>query len=88
MAKGKNTDLIERIERAKREVLADVAAGIVPATAASFSKLHDYVDANGYGGAFEDDAPGSNDEIWNAQDAIDAWIRSGEMALAAAGGAR
>jgi hypothetical protein len=78
------TQLTERIERAKREVLADVADGTVPATVQSFSELHDYVDANGYGGAFEDDAPEVNDEIWNAlQDAVDAWIRSGEMALAA-----
>jgi hypothetical protein len=84
-----NNALLERIERAKREVLEDVAAGIVPATAAGFSELHDYVDANGYGGAFEDDAPDANDEIWNElQDAVDAWIRSGDMARAAAGGAR
>ena len=40
------------VERAKTEVLAHVAAGIVPRTCASFSELHDYVDANGYGGAF------------------------------------
>jgi hypothetical protein len=74
-------ELEERIARAKREVLADVAAGVVPATVQTFSELHDYVDANGYGGAFEDKAPGTDSKIWNAlQDAIDAWIRSGEMA--------
>jgi hypothetical protein len=71
----------ERTARAKREVLADVASGVVPATVQTFSELHDYVDANGYGGAFDDDAPGADSEIWNAlQDTIDAWIRSGEMA--------
>jgi hypothetical protein len=68
------------VERAKREVLAHVAAGIVPRTCASFSELHDYVDANGYGGAFE--RPFNNDEtdFWNAvQDAIDGWIKQGNL---------
>ncbi|MCL5745317.1 MAG: hypothetical protein M1541_15555 [Acidobacteria bacterium] len=79
-----NDQLVERLERAKREVLADVAAGIVPVTIASFSQLHDYVDANGYGGAFEDDAPDASDESWDAlQCAVDGWIKSGEMARAA-----
>ena len=41
-------------EQAKAEILADVAAGTVPQACASFSELHDYVDANGYGGAFEE----------------------------------
>jgi len=76
--------LSERIDRAKRQVLADVAAGIVPATVASFSELHDYVDANGYGGAFEDDAPEANDGIWDAlQSAVDEWIKSGGVVLQA-----
>ena len=84
-----NDQLTERLERAKREVLADVAAGVVPVTVASFSELHDYVDANGYGGAFEDDAPDTNDEMWDAvQCAIDDWIKSGDMARAATGEGR
>ena len=41
------------VEQAKREILADVTSGTVPHTCASFSELHDYTDANGYGGAFE-----------------------------------
>lgn len=70
----------KRIKRAKREVLADVAAGLVPATCASFSELHDYVDANGYGGAFEDGAPYSGWEGWSmVQDAVDTWIKSGGL---------
>ena len=71
-------DLTTTIEHAKREVLADVATGIVPATCASFSELHDYVDANGYGGAFEDDSPEPDWDGWNTvQSAIDAWIKAG-----------
>ncbi len=77
-------ELIERLERAKQEVVADVAAGIVSVTLASFSELHDFVDANGYGGAFEDHAPDTENELWDAlQCAVDGWIKSGEMARAA-----
>lgn len=40
----------ELAEKMKTEILSDVENGIVPATVASFSELHDYVDANLYGG--------------------------------------
>lgn len=39
--------------QAKAEIHADVAAGIVPKTVRSFAELHDYVDANVYGGFCE-----------------------------------
>ena len=42
------------IERSKAEILEDMAHGPVPVTVASFSELHDYVDANEYGGLCED----------------------------------
>jgi hypothetical protein len=38
-------------ERMKVEIIADVKAGTVPSTVATFSELHDYVDANCYGGS-------------------------------------
>ena len=41
------------IERSKAEILEDIDAGIVPNTVSSFSQLHDYVDANEYGGLCE-----------------------------------
>lgn len=44
------------IDRMMTEVLADIKSGQVPATVASFSQLHDHVDANEYGGACEPDA--------------------------------
>lgn len=37
-------------EDMKKEILEDVRNGRVPVTVASFSQLHDYVDANCYGG--------------------------------------
>ena len=42
------------IERSKAEILEDMAHGPVPVTVANFSELHDYVDANEYGGLCED----------------------------------
>lgn len=76
-----------------QEVLNDVREGTVPASVASFSELHDHVDANGYGGAF--DWPASMSEqsdlgnhrytdlhcrFWNTvQNRVDAWIKSGKV---------
>lgn len=66
--------------RAKREISADIAAGHVPPTVRTFSELHDYVDANYYGGAFGwplDDTEAACD-FWNrVQDAVDEWLREG-----------
>jgi len=68
------------VERAKAEILADVASGTVPSTCASFSELHDYTDANGYGGAFERPFDNNETDFWNAvQDAVDAWIKQGGL---------
>lgn len=47
--------LDESIERMKQEIIEDIKAGRVPADCPSFSALHDYVDANCYGGFCEDD---------------------------------
>ena len=47
--------LNETIEQMKQEILEDIKAGRVPADCPSFSSLHDYVDANCYGGFCNDD---------------------------------
>ena len=55
---GEITDkaiLEETVERMKHEILADVKLGKVPATVKAFSELHDYVDANEYGGFCEEE---------------------------------
>lgn len=44
----------QHFEQMKTEILADMASGLVPKTVASFSELHDYVDANEYGGFCND----------------------------------
>lgn len=72
------TALEQAVERSKSEILRDVAEGSVPVTCASYSELHHYVDANGYGGAFEHDFDNGETDFWNAvQDAVDAWIKTG-----------
>lgn len=42
--------LAETIKRMKEEITHDSLAGQVPANCTSFGELHDYVDANEYGG--------------------------------------
>ena len=70
--------LQQRIERAKREILDDVLTEVLPLTVVGYAYLHDYVDTNGYGGAFEGDAPDCTDPCWNnLQSAIDLWLRDG-----------
>lgn len=43
-------DHVALAERMKTEIVEDVESGIVPESVSSFSELHDYVDANLYGG--------------------------------------
>lgn len=47
--------LEDTVMRMKAEITADVMRGILPSTVGTFGELHDYVDANEYGG-FCDDA--------------------------------
>jgi hypothetical protein len=47
--------VIQSTERIKAEILADVKSGKVSGNVTNFTELHDYVDANTYGG-FCDDA--------------------------------
>lgn len=86
------------IARAKREIRADVDAGEVPVDVASFADLHDYADANCYGGADEPTSPiyyvsgeGGDDPKraeWAARihnfvmEHLDAWIKSGALRAA------
>ncbi len=77
----------QTIRHAKAEIISDAKNGTVPATVSSFAELHDHVDANGYGGAFDwpivSDTKMLADEhtaYWNTvQDALDAWIRRGGL---------
>ena len=79
----------EAIARCQREILEDIASGRVPATVERFSQLHDYVDANEYGGACEDmpicadddsniDECHANTDFWNhVHHEVDLWLQRG-----------
>jgi hypothetical protein len=46
--------LNETVQRMKDEILTDVRLGLVPVNVQSFAMLHDYRDANAYGGFCDD----------------------------------
>lgn len=64
------------VARGRTEIVRDIARGTVPPTVTSFAELHDYVDANCYGGLCDDDAPDPELGYGNpVQNALDAWLR-------------
>lgn len=77
----------------KRQIISDLRGGIVPHNVKSFSELHDHVDANYYGDAFDwptmaadaddDDYQIAHSQFWNTvQSRLNDWITSGEMVQA------
>lgn len=80
------------IERAKVEILGDVDVAInadgerMPRYPQSFSQLHDYVDANTYGGWCDEGADFTTDEINLMQDRVDEWLLGRAHAAAEARG--
>jgi hypothetical protein len=40
----------ETVKMAQQQILHDIATGIVPGSVGTFGELHNYVDANEYGG--------------------------------------
>ena len=74
-------NLTKTIARMKSEIRNDAENGIIPRDIAGFSHLHDFVDANEYGGFCEGDYDSMRDDdgINAAQNAIDAWIKSGAL---------
>ncbi len=72
------------VARGKKEILEDVRSGRVPAHVESFGDLHDFVDANEYGGLCEDhffqqDKPDLKNSA-EVQEQLHQWIKSGDMA--------
>jgi hypothetical protein len=75
-------DIQAAVDRSKGEIRADIASGLVPATVRSFSDLHDYVDANEYGGLTETPFYDNSEDNWieaanKVQDIVDTWLRGG-----------
>lgn len=80
--------VVERsVNKAKREILEDLSTGRFKADEiTTFADLHDYVDANEYGGLCSDspwtDEGGLetySDEANEVQDRLDAWIKAGGL---------
>jgi len=67
-------------EQITREILQDIDDGIVPPDVNSFSALHDYVDANTYGGFCDEGGPNevgvyvTHDDIDNIQERVHQWL--------------
>lgn len=68
-----------RFNRAKKEIEEDIQLKIVPYTINRFEDLHDYVDANCYGGLCDEDYKISKDyEFENKlQTALNDWLFNG-----------
>lgn len=70
------------VDRMKAEILVDLASARVPVTVRSFSDLHDYVDANEYGGLcteacpFQPDSQHDTDIVNKAQGIVDLWLKT------------
>jgi hypothetical protein len=71
----------ETIARGKIEILADIASGRVPADVSTFAALHDYVDANEYGGLCEKPVDPSFAPGNEIQNALDAWLARGRQEI-------
>lgn len=70
----------EWVESVLAEIRQDVACGIVPATVASFSELHDHVDANDYGQEIPEGEGENLHALWiEVQDQVDAAIKRGAL---------
>nr|DAI89538.1 MAG TPA: hypothetical protein [Caudoviricetes sp.] len=70
-----------RLERAKKEIEEDIETKLIPRTIDRFEDLHDYVDANYYGGLFDEDYEISeNFEFENKlQTALNEWLLNGRQ---------
>lgn len=88
--KNQTFTLEATIARMKAEILQHIAEDMIPASVTTFSELHDYFDANCFGGFCEDEVynaliaqlgiDGALYFINDAQNAVHEWLRAGRPA--------
>lgn len=71
------TELKKRFKRGKKEIQLDILDGTLPKDVKSFSQLHEYVDANKYGGFFDPDYKLTYSYTFenDVQTLLDHWIK-------------
>ncbi len=69
----------QAIAQATNEIVRDVQNGEIPKTILGFSDLHDYCDANEYGGLTDKFGDMSTEDAAKVQDAVDDWIKRGGL---------
>ena len=74
----KTLTVAQSITVAKAEIKQDIKAGVVSKSVKSFSDLHDWVDANNYGGGFSVNTEHFTIDQWETvQTALDTWLHNG-----------
>lgn len=77
MERAEVTMVTLTVERMKAQINADIRSGRVPVAVTSYSELHDYVDANFYGG-IDSEHPVMNANVFNAaSDIVNEWLVNG-----------
>lgn len=61
------------VDRMVDEIAAEIANGRIPKNVESFSQLHDYVDANEFGGFCEDEVNDQLVDFFGGLDSNDGW---------------
>ncbi len=80
-----DAEIDECVEEVKAEILDDIGCATgskfeaMPESIRSFSELHDYVDANEYGGLTDPDrrADWTLGDVIAVQEKVDAWLQAG-----------
>jgi hypothetical protein len=79
MAHPDESSIAEAVEQAKREILRDREDGTFGTDVTRFSDLHEYVDANEYGGLCHERAEWPMTAANEVQERLDRWIRGGGL---------
>lgn len=76
----------EIVEKAKKEIIEDIQKGVIPSSISSFGELHEYVDANCYGGICDDDYimlcnDDDIDTINDIQTTLSRWLKKADFEI-------